>query len=376
MPRIMCVAPQAEARLGCAAEFLGSLSARSQVLILVPTQAAGSELMARVLGAGEARFAWRRRTLDQLVRELALPELARTGSVPLSSLSREALVARVLHEMKRAGQLPRHGVLVERPGFARAMAKTLDELRMSGVEAVRLAEVAPELGRVLGAYEGQLAALALADRAHVFAAAARACRGRAPWLSLDVPLVHQCEVNFAQALAAAGGDACVTVARGDERSEAHWRGALGSELELRRLAPTGQHDLARLQRGLFSSRVESPVGEQGRVAIVSSPGEAREAVEIARGLLAAASEGVPFDKMAVLLRASEGYRAVMEEALERARVPAHFADGVRRPLGSGRAFLALLSCAREGLSARGFAEYLSLGEYPRGKAEEVATPRR
>jgi CRISPR/Cas system-associated exonuclease Cas4 (RecB family) len=167
----------------------------------------------------------------------------------------------------------------------------------------------------------------------------------------------------------------VTVSYGDERSELHWRTALGVGLEVRRVGPAGDHDLARLQRGLFAPRSEAGAGPSGRVRIVSSPGEAREAVEIARGLAEAAGQGVAFDRMAVLLRASEGYRAVVEEALARAEIPAHFADGVRRPLSSGRAFLALLSCAREGLSARGFAEYLSLAEYPRSEAE-IATPRR
>ena len=45
--------------------------------------------------------------------------------------------------------------------------------------------------------------------------------------------------------------------------------------------------------------------------------------------------------------------------------PAWFDRGTRRPDPSGRAFLALLACADEDLSARRFAEYLSLGQVPR-----------
>ena len=37
-----------------------------------------------------------------------------------------------------------------------------------------------------------------------------------------------------------------------------------------------------------------------------------------------------------------------------------------RPDAAGRAFLALLACAEEGLSASRFAEYLSLGQMPDG----------
>jgi len=54
----------------------------------------------------------------------------------------------------------------------------------------------------------------------------------------------------------------------------------------------------------------------------------------------------------------------MRRPLERAHVPAYFAHGTSRPDASGRAFLVLLACAAEGLSARRFAEYLSLGQVP------------
>src|SRR5262249_50905094 len=58
------------------------------------------------------------------------------------------------------------------------------------------------------------------------------------------------------------------------------------------------------------------------------------------------------------------YRAHLEEALRRASVPAHFARGTVQPDPAGRAFVALLACAAEKLSARRFAEYLSLGQVP------------
>ena len=68
--------------------------------------------------------------------------------------------------------------------------------------------------------------------------------------------------------------------------------------------------------------------------------------------------------MAVLLRAPEVYGSLLEVALRRAGIPAWFARGTSRPDPVGRAFLALLDCALEGLSARRFAEYLSLGQVP------------
>src|SRR2546428_10800234 len=65
-----------------------------------------------------------------------------------------------------------------------------------------------------------------------------------------------------------------------------------------------------------------------------------------------------------LLRAPEVYASLLEVALRRAGIPAWFARGTSRPDPSGRAFLALVDCALEGLSARRFAEYLSLGQVP------------
>ena len=81
-------------------------------------------------------------------------------------------------------------------------------------------------------------------------------------------------------------------------------------------------------------------------------------------MLQEARRGVRFDEMAILVRAPHQYHGLLEHALERARVPAWFDRGMRRPHPAGRAFLALLACAAEGLAAGRFAEYLSLGQLP------------
>ena len=75
--------------------------------------------------------------------------------------------------------------------------------------------------------------------------------------------------------------------------------------------------------------------------------------------------GVPFDEMAVFLRAPQQYLGLLEHACARAGVPVYFDRGTRRPDPAGRAFVALLSSAVEGLSAKRFDEYLSLGQVPR-----------
>jgi hypothetical protein len=100
------------------------------------------------------------------------------------------------------------------------------------------------------------------------------------------------------------------------------------------------------------------------VTMFSAPGEGRECVEIARRVLEEASRGVAYDEIAVLLRAPNTYFGLLEHAFHRAGIPTWFERGTRRPDPAGRAFLALLACADEDLSARRFAEYLSLGQVP------------
>ena len=56
----------------------------------------------------------------------------------------------------------------------------------------------------------------------------------------------------------------------------------------------------------------------------------------------------------------------------RGGVPAYFDRGTRLPDPGGRAFVALVACAAEGLSAKRFDEYLSLAQVPRVGGPEAA----
>ena len=106
--------------------------------------------------------------------------------------------------------------------------------------------------------------------------------------------------------------------------------------------------------------------------LFSAPGEGRECLEIARRILACAADGVRFDEMAVLVRSPQQYIGLLEHACARAGIPAWFDRGTRRPDPAGRALLALLACATEDLSARRFAEYLSLGQVPTADESRAA----
>src|SRR5262249_1422505 len=122
--------------------------------------------------------------------------------------------------------------------------------------------------------------------------------------------------------------------------------------------------LAALQAHLFEDSAPPQTPADGSVVLQSWPGEARECIEIARHIQEEAARGTPFDRMAIFPRSPYEYRPHLEEALRRASIPAFFARGATHPDPAGRALLALLACAAEQLSARRFAEYLSLGEVP------------
>src|SRR5437763_13908861 len=78
-------------------------------------------------------------------------------------------------------------------------------------------------------------------------------------------------------------------------------------------------------------------------------------------------------RMVVLLRQRESYVSWIEAAMRRAGIPDYFVRRSRRPDPSGRALLALLACAAEGLSAHRFAEYLSFAQVP-SLAEDGGPP--
>ena len=348
--RELVTSAAAAARLERAREWLCARAADDRVLIVAGTQDGAAEAVRNAARQKRAAFGWQRFTLGRLAAVVAGEALVARGLSPLSPLGVEAVCARVVHQLR--GRLGRFEPIAQQPGLPRALARTLLELRFGAVR--------PEgaLGSILDAYEAELRRGQLADRPEVFRLAleSRSPLLQLPALLLDLPLASAVEERFVRRFE---GDVLAVAPRGDEARIAR---ALGVEAQP---APEAKaSSLARVQQRLFEQGAETltPLGDD--VVLLSAPGESRECVEIARQAVREAAGGVPFDRMAVLLRAPGQYRALLEEAFSRAGVPAHFASGTLRPDPAGRAFLALLGCAAEELSARRFAEYLSLGEVP------------
>ncbi len=362
MTRTLLVDASAERRIGRAAAWLSARGASEPVLVVGASHEAAAEIVRKVALEKVAVFSWHRATLGRLAATLAADALAARGLAPIGALGVEALAARVVARLGEQRLLGRLAAIGDRPGLPRAAARTIRDLRHAGLAANVVHEIAPEIGDLLAAYEEELARDRLADRALVFETAAsvetQALLGL-PTLLLDVPVQTRREEDLVLRIAARSPELFSTVVAGDERTAIAMERALGIARTVE--PPDEVTSLSRVRAWLFE-QAAPPVASAGDdVAILSAPGESRECVELARRIRGA---GIPFDRIAILLRSPARYRAHLEEALRRAGVPAYFAAGTRRPDPAGRAMLALLACADEGLSARRFAEYLSLGEVP------------
>ena len=349
------------------------------MLVLAPTLDAGNDLLRAATKQKGAVFGWAMESLGSLALRLSALPLAARGLTLAPPLALEAVCVRVVSELQTAGKLGRLAPIADRPGLPRALLRSFTEL---GQAAAPPEAVPGELALLYRHYRATLASLGLADRSVMFVAAVEAAR-ESSMPPLGVPLcaydpspktrlerdllatlVTRAPLTFAAISSNDVGAAKVPTLLHAASSPAVDEDAQ----EPRGLPPA----LRRLQAQLFSSREEAGEADES-VAILSAPGESREAVEIARRIVAEAARGVPFDRMAILLRSPFHYRTHLLEALRRAAIPAHFTREAARPEPGGRALLALLECASEGLSATRFAEYLSLGvvpDRPRERASE------
>jgi len=368
----------AAARLEAARAFLSGRHPSSEVVIVGASRGAADDLARAVAMQSGAVFGLSRFSLTEIAARAAAERMAHAGRAPGTQSGGEAVAARAAFDARTAGELDDFAPVSSFPGFPRALARTLYELRLSGVGAADLQSAGggacADLGRLLLRFEEALSAAAVSDRAALFALAAEACRAnqvrwaRLPILLLDVPLDSKAERDFVAALTSESPDVLATLPHDDVFAKDALE-SLGASVETLPDPAPPDSDLANLRQYIFSSerparRARSPEQSPFSVSLFSAPGEGREAVEIVRRALDEAERGVPFDEMAILLRTPRQYLGLLEHACARAGVPAYFDRGTERPDPAGRAFLALLSCAVEGLSAKRFDEYLSLGQVP------------
>ncbi len=375
----------AAVRVAAAREFLAGRPPDAEIAIVGASRGAADDLARSIAAQIGATFGITRSSLTEFAARIVDDRPDGGRRTPGSQAGAEAVAARVAFEGRAAGELTYFDPVAGMPGFPRALARTFHELRLAALRPADVGTGAPgtaDLRRLLERFEEALSGAGVSDRAALFMTAADVCRQyrgrwtRMPLVLLDVPMDSRAEQRFVEALASTAPELLATVPDGDATA-LRTLAALGGAVERRDdPAPPGS-DLASLRRFVFESDRPPERGRAGDVSLFSAPGEGREAVEIVRRVLDEAARGVPFDEMAVFLRTPQQYLGLLEHACARGGVPAFFDRGTERPDPSGRAFIALLSCAVEGLSAKRFDEYLSLGQVPRvgeTRAPDVVVP--
>jgi ATP-dependent helicase/nuclease subunit B len=355
-------------RLSAAREVLRARLPLTPTLIVGASRGAADDLAREVAASSPATFGLQRVSLTQLAARSAMVALAIDGHTPSTWLGAEAVAARAAFDATRQRSLTYFAPVASTPGFPRALARTLQELRLAGVDAqhlLRATRGGSDLADLLERVEDSFERASSVDRSTLFETATRAIRGAPPAalvVLIDLAVDRRAEQMFVEALVAGAETAVATMPASDRDGIARLE-SMGGVVDEYRGDRAG--DLACLRRYLF--REETMPAERtldGSLEFFSAPGEGREAVEIARRILREARAGTRFDEIAVLVRSPQNYVGLIEHALRRARVPAWFSRGTRRPLTAGRAFLALLTCASEQLSASRFAEYLSFAQVP------------
>jgi CRISPR/Cas system-associated exonuclease Cas4 (RecB family) len=357
-------------RLRGARRLLERFEAGTEILLLGASRGAVDDLARAISLERGATFGMHRLSYTQLAARLAALELATKDRAPATPLGHEAGATRATFEAMRDKALRYFSPVAQTPGFPKALARTLLDLRLAGISGVSLLNLprsGSDLAVLLERLEMLLDEAGVSDRAALFEVATAAMASvsagwpRMPLLLLDIPFKSDVETEFLWALVQKASDVLITVAAGDSSTV---RRIEKRGLRVQQSEETKENDLTHVARFLFAQEPPPERTRSGEMIWFSAPGEGRECVEIARRILKEADRGVRFDEIAIVIRPTQQYVGLLEHALGRAGIPAYFDRGTRRPDSTGRAFLALLNCAIENFSAKRFAEYLSLAQVP------------
>ena len=354
------------------------------LVLLVPSRAAALEIPRRLASVGgRAVTGLYPLTLRDLLQALAEPALLGRGLASWNS-GHDALVAQRLLD---DGQLDIAADLPRRP-LARALARTLSDLRREGVHPRHLDAVVARAG---GKGQGTPAAVArlfrgfheavdgrFADTA-ALAAAATGEVARAPWLQdAEVLIVGDLEPSGTEKSLLAALAAARPVRRLVHdippslraQSFAAWADGHGvravaggdtplASLETGAVVPPA---MARLRTALFEPPAGEPVIDES-VELMTAAGEAAEVRSVVRRLLREAARGVPFEDMGVLMARPQEYAPLFTDLLKRLKIPHRLHPSL--PLHFGRAARALLLLFRcRGLERSEVMEFITFSPIP------------
>jgi hypothetical protein len=133
MGRIAVTSSAARTRIRRAEAWLESRNPDEELLVIGATLDAANEVARQVAKKKGAAFGWHRLTLPQLAFAIAAPVLAARGLTPLSRIGADAIVARLVHRMKAEGTTSYCQSVLGAPGFPRAVASVITELRLGQI---------------------------------------------------------------------------------------------------------------------------------------------------------------------------------------------------------------------------------------------------
>jgi RecB family exonuclease len=330
-------------------------------LLLVPSVSAGQILLRRLAREKRATAAISAMRPKDLALKMAEGKCHALGLLAWQSGHGALLAAKLLAshpELLKPG-------LPEAP-VARVLARTLEDLRAAGIRpgAVRrLAERGPSpedrsrLSGVAKIYERYHAEIdsKFFDETRLFAEAETA---EAPFLLGTTVLLspdlepRPDEFRFLKSLAARfgahrieGGESRIPGGFSMFSDEARIPTVPWAETVFAPVARPSTEEITRLTDALFEAPGPSPriPALHSAVSWVTAPGEASEVRSIARLVLKAAREGMPFDDMAVALPQPDIYAPILVDLFSRAKIPFKLHPSL--PLASGRiarSFLLLL----------------------------------
>ena len=170
----------AAVRLDRAADFLERFPPHQPVIIVAASRGAADDLARRVARRRGASIGMSRFSLTQLAARIAASRLAGEGIAPTTTLGVEAIASRVAFDAAQHETLEYFGGVATTPGFPRALARTLTDVRLAVMSAPAL-EDAGRSGRDLALLVQQagdeLSDAAVADRARLLTESAGAVAG-------------------------------------------------------------------------------------------------------------------------------------------------------------------------------------------------------
>lgn len=337
----------------------------ARLAFVTPSQANGEQLR-RLLGSGGRCFIHVDfLTPAEIVGALGEGPLLEAGRLPEPPGWLSALLSQRVPRLAADGALGRHGPTLTEPGWRRTMESALGELQSAEIDAAllrRLVEPTPVgerlavLATLMETVEAARAESTLYSQRELERAALAQLQADAPHPLRSVRGV----LIVGDALLPPGTARALRcwleprdVTRIDLPPLSHLPAAPGGLQEAAGACRTLRAEppptrLGHLQRHLFCAPLTPGPAEDATVALVATPDEIREMEEVARTVQQAIREGVPLDRIAIVLPDAEQAH-VLESALSRASIPAVWLIGPTLARTGAASFLTLaLSLAARG----------------------------